>query len=119
MNMNFKTLCDKEVMQEVLNLYDWKRSVASQKLIQGILGVAASKKSFMLDGQLVHGTELTFKFKDGTFSEVGEQNIFGKVLLNFLSQYSSINYLVSLRFISEPSGDIFSWNPLRGKCHSI
>jgi type VI secretion system protein ImpG len=118
-NMNFKTLCSRETLKEVLSLYDWKQSGTNRKLIQGVLGVSAAKKDFMMGGQLIHGTEITVTFKDGTFNEAGEQNIFGKILLTFLSQYASINYLVALRFISEPSGLTYTWDPEHGKCHLI
>ena len=106
-------------MQEVLSLYDWTHSGTGRKLIRGILDVAANKKSYMMDGQLIHGTEITVTLKDGTFGGEGEQNIFGKVLLHFLSPYASLNYLVSLRFVSEPSGLTFTWKPEQGTCHLI
>ena len=119
MNMNFRTLSKTGIFREVLSLYDWKHSSANQKIIQGILGVSEAKKSFMRQGQLVHGTELTARLKDGTFSEEGEQNIFGRMVSEFLSHYASINYLISLKFINEPSGKVFSWDSQQGKCHSF
>jgi type VI secretion system protein ImpG len=119
LNMNFRTLSERGMLQEVLSLYDWRHSGTVQKLVRGISKVSAGKKSVMLESQLVHGTGVTVTFKEGTFGEEGEQNIFGRVLLEFLTQYSSINHLVSLEFITEPSGARFSWEPRLGTCHSI
>jgi type VI protein secretion system component VasA len=57
--------------------------------------------------------------RDGTFSEPGELHIFGRVLLEFFTQYASINHLVSLKVQLQPSGKSFTLAPREGRCHLI
>jgi len=119
MNMNYRSLCQKGNLKEVLSLYDWTHSAVNRKLIDGIGSAAAAKRGFMLDGQLVSGAEITVEIRDGAFSEPGELHIFARVLLEFFTQYASINHLVSLKVSLQPSGKGFILAPREGRCHLI
>ncbi|MBW8886126.1 MAG: type VI secretion system baseplate subunit TssF [Fibrobacteres bacterium] len=119
MNMNYRSLCQKGNLKEVLSLYDWTHSAVNRKLIDGVGSAMASKRGFMLDGQLVSGAEITVEIRDGAFSEAGELNIFARVLLEFFTQYASINHLVSLKVSLQPSGKGFTLAPREGRCHLI
>jgi type VI secretion system protein ImpG len=68
---------------------------------------------------LVSGAEITVEVRDGAFSEPGELHIFGRVLLEFFTQYASINHLVSLKVQLQPSGKGFTLAPREGRCHLI
>ena len=119
MNMNFRSLCQKGNLKEVLSLYDWTHSAVNKKLIDGLMGASTKKKNFLLESQLVSGAEITVEIRDGAFSEMGELHIFGRVLLEFFTQYSSINHLISLQVIQQPSGKNFTLAPREGRCHLI
>jgi type VI secretion system protein ImpG len=119
MNMNYRSLCQKGNLKEVLSLYDWTHSAVNRKLIDGVGSASASKRGFMLDGQLVSGAEITVEIRDGAFSESGELHIFARVLLEFFTQYASINHLVSLKVSLQPSGKGFTLAPREGRCHLI
>jgi len=119
MNMNYRSLCQKGNLKEVLSLYDWTHSAVNRKMIDGVLGAAAAKRNFLLESQLVSGAEITVEIRDGAFSEAGELHIFGRVLLECFTQYSSINHLVSLKVLLQPSGKGFTLAPREGRCHLI
>jgi type VI secretion system protein ImpG len=119
MNMNYRSLCQKGNLREVLSLYDWTHSAVNRKLIDGVGSASAAKRNFLLDSQLVSGAEITVEIRDGAFSEPGELHIFARVLLEFFTQYASINHLVSLKVSLQPSGKGFTLAPREGRCHLI
>ncbi len=119
MNMNYRSLCQKGNLKEVLFLYDWTHSAINRKMIDGVSGATAQKRNFLLDGQLVSGAEITVEIRDGAFAEPGELHIFGRVLLEFFTQYASINHLISLKVQMQPSGKGFTLAPREGRCHLI
>lgn len=119
MNMNYRSLTQKGNLKEILSLYDWTHSAVNRKMIDGVLGATAKKRNFLLASQVVAGAEITVEIRDGAFSEGGELNIFARVLLEFFTQYSSINHLVSLKILLSPSGKGFTLAPREGRCHLI
>jgi type VI secretion system protein ImpG len=119
MNMNYRSLTQKGNLKEILSLYDWTHSAVNRKMIEGVMGASAKKRNFLLASQVVSGAEITVEIRDGAFSEAGELNIFARVLLEFFTQYASINHLVSLRVLLSPSGKGFTLAPREGRCHLI
>lgn len=119
MNMNYRSLTQKGNLKEVLSLYDWTHSAINRKMIDGVMGATAKKRNFLLSSQLVSGAEITVEIRDGAFSEAGELHIFARVLLEFFTQYASINHLVSLRILLTPTGKGFTLAPREGRCHLI
>ncbi len=119
MNMNYRSLCQKGNLKEVLSLYDWTHSAINKKVIDGVIGATTAKRNFLLESQLVAGAEITVEVRDGAFSEPGELHIFARVLLEFFTQYASINHLVSLKMQLQPSGKGFTLAPREGRCHLI
>ncbi|HLP40825.1 MAG TPA: type VI secretion system baseplate subunit TssF [Fibrobacteria bacterium] len=119
MNMNYRSLCQKGNLKEILSLYDWTHSAVNRKMIDGVMGASAGKRNFLMAGQLLAGAEITVEIRDGAFSEAGELNIFARVLLEFFTQYASINHLMSLRILLSPSGKGFTLAPREGRCHLI
>ena len=119
MNMNYRSLCQKGNLKEVLSLYDWTHSAVNRKIIEGVAGAKAGKRNFLLESQLVSGAEITAEIRDVAFSEAGELHIFARVLLEFFTQYASINHLVSLKVSLQPSGKGFTLAPREGRCHLI
>ncbi len=119
MNMNYRSLCQKGNLKEILSLYDWTHSAVNRKFIDGVLGASTGKKNFLLDSQLVSGAEITVEIRDGAFAETGELHIFARVLLEFFTLYSSINHLISLKVLLQPSGKGFTLPPREGRCHLI
>lgn len=119
MNMNYRSLCQKGNLKEILSLYDWTHSAVNRKMIEGVMGASARKRNFLLSSQLVGGAEITVEIRDGAFSEAGELHIFARVLLEFFTQYASINHLVSLKILLSPSGKGFTLAPREGRCHLI
>ncbi len=119
LNMNFRSLCQPDVLKEVLSLYDWTRSAPNRKILDGVVSATARKRHFPLGSQLTAGTEVVVEVRDEAFAEGGERLLFGRVLLEFLSQYTSINHRVSLRLIQVPSGRETEFQPRDGRCHPL
>ncbi len=119
MNMNYRSLTQDGNLKEVMALYDWSHAGANRKIIEGVITCRLEKKNFLIGSQLARGTEINVSIKDGTFSETGEQFVFGRILLEFFTQYSTINHLVSLQMTTLPSGALMRWEPLEGRCHSL
>jgi type VI secretion system protein ImpG len=119
MNMNYRSLCQKGNLKEVLSLYDWTHSAVNRKLIDGVGSASAARRNFLLEGQVVAGAEITVEIRDGAFTDAGELHIFARVLLEFFTQYASINHLISLKVSLQPSGKGFTLAPREGRCHLI
>ncbi len=119
MNMNLRTLCRADQFREVLSLYDWPHSAANRKVVEGVMETSAERKAYLFGSQVIRGTEVLLQIKDGTLSDEGELQVFARVVLAFLSQYTTINHLVGLRLVSMPSGRTMQLEPLEGRCHSI
>jgi type VI secretion system protein ImpG len=119
MNLNFRSLCQDGVMRDALSLYDWTRSPVNRRLIEGLGKVEAKRKSFLLGGQYISGTEMNLTFKDDSMGDQGERVIVARILLEFFTQYSSINHLVALKLNFSPSGQTIELPPKEGRCHSI
>jgi len=118
-NMNFRSLCEPGMLKEVLNLYDWTRSAQNRKILEGVVSAQARKRHFPLGSQLLPGTEVVVEVRDEAFAEPGELTMFGRVLLEFLSQYASLNHLVSLQLIQIPSGRELTFPPREGACSPL
>jgi type VI secretion system protein ImpG len=118
-NLNFRSLCAKDVLKEVLSLYDWTHGAQNKKMLEGLVSATARPRHFPVGNQLVAGTEVAVEVRDEAFAEPGELGLFGRVLLEFLSQYSSINHRVSLRLIQIPSGRESAFEPREGRCHPL
>lgn len=119
MNLNFRSLCQDGVLRDALSLYDWTRTPVNRRLIEGIVGVTATRKSFLLGGQYVGGTEMGVTFKDDALADQGERLIVARVLLEFFTQYSSMNHLIALKLTFSPSSQTLTLPPKEGRCHSI
>jgi type VI secretion system protein ImpG len=119
LNMNYRSLCQEGVLKEILSLYDWSRRSANRKLVEGLLKARAEKKRFLVGSQLLSGTEIVVEFREDSFPSTGERLLFARVLLRFLSQYTSINHLVSLKMRVLPSGLELHLDPIEGKSHPI
>ena len=117
--MNFRSLCEPGILKEVLNLYDWTRSAQNRKILDGVLSAVARKRHFPMVSQLLPGTEVGVEIRDEAFAETGELLLFGRVLLEFLSQYTSLNHLVSLRLTQIPSGRETAFPPREGAASSL
>jgi type VI secretion system protein ImpG len=119
MNMNYRSLCQKGNLKEVLSLYDWTHSAVNKKLIDGVLGATAGKRNFLLESQLVSGAEITVEIRDVAVSENGELHIFARVRRVLCTQYASRSHLGSLKIQLQPSGKHFTLAPREGRCHLI
>ncbi len=119
MNLNFRSLCQDGVLRDALSLYDWTRSGVNRRFIEGVGVVQAKRRSFLLQGQYVSGTEMIVTIKDDALADQGERLIVARVLLEFFTQYSSINHLVSLTLSFSPSSQTVALPPREGRCHSI
>ena len=119
LNLGMRSLCEDGILKEALSLYDWSRSAVNRKMLDGFTGVESKRRAFLIAGQLAHGTEIKVTLREEAIAEEGERMGFARVLLHFLTQYASINHLVSLTLQLTPSGKTVSLSPLEGRCPSI
>jgi type VI secretion system protein ImpG len=69
----------------------------------------------IVNGASLRGVEFTVSMSEGNFSDTGDARLFGQVLKEFLAQYVSINTFLELVIVLKPSGEVISWDSLKGK----
>jgi len=119
LNTNMTSLCQGDNLKKILELYIWTPNSPYKKLIDSLISVSSESASFIINNAYTRGVEVHIKFKDSFFENEGEAQLFGKVMLHFLTRYVSINYLVSLRFVSESTEKDLYWKPLEGQCQAL
>jgi type VI secretion system protein ImpG len=120
---NIKSLADTESLKTILSLYNWSpaHSNPNKKRIQGIRQVHPITALGLLPRQgFVRGMEFKIEVEPGGFENgEGEIYLFGAVLHRFLTEYVSINSVVSLTMVETGTGRESRWLKETGKIPPI
>ncbi len=103
-----------EALASLLRLYDWVDSDANRLRLDGLRNVSWNSAEQMFRGGVIRGAEVTVEVQDGHFPDDGDLHLWGSVLSEFYSMYSTINSFVHLKLVTTPSGKEFVWRPERG-----
>lgn len=114
LSSNYMSIATPHALKSLLELYDWERSDANKKRINGIRDVKWKPKEKVYKGAIIRGSEVVLEIQEGAFSDEGDLCLFGNVLSRFFQMYATINSFVYLTIILMPSGKTFEWQSLKG-----
>ena len=87
---------------------------ANLKRIQGIQGFKIENEDRLIQGMVVRGEKITLSLSKDAFASRGDVVVFGAVIDEFFSRYSSMNSYTRLMINETISGESFSWPPRIG-----
>jgi len=120
MSLNLLSLQGAQSFREMLQLYIFQESrdkgmvTANIKRIQGISDFSIEKEDRLIKGMVVRGEKITVSLSKEGFASIGDVVVFGSVIDEFFSRYSSINSYTRLIINETISGESFSWAPRIG-----
>ncbi|MBL7977080.1 MAG: type VI secretion system baseplate subunit TssF [Bacteroidetes Order II. Incertae sedis bacterium] len=114
LSMNHMSIANPISFRLLLSLYDWERSEANRKRIEGIRSIIWRPKERVYRGAIIRGSEVVLEVQDGAFADEGDLCLFGLVMSHFLGMYATINSFVYLTLVSMPSGKTYEWAPQKG-----
>ena len=114
LSLNHVSVASPEALKGLLSLYDWTRTDANARRLEGIKDVRWAEKEILREGAVLRGTEVRVEVQEGHFADEGDLCLFGAVLSRFLSLYATLNSFVHLQIVVIPSGQAYRWTPRRG-----
>ncbi|MCM2286441.1 MAG: type VI secretion system baseplate subunit TssF [Desulfobacula sp.] len=120
MSLNLLSLKDDRSFKKILQLYIAQNSrdkgmvAANLKRIQGIQGFKIENEDRLIQGMVVRGEKITLSLSKDAFASRGDVVVFGAVIDEFFSRYSSMNSYTRLMINETISGESFSWPPRIG-----
>lgn len=123
MALNLLSLKDAESFRKILQLYIFPNSrdkgmvAANQKRTMGISDFRIKSEDRLIKGMVVRGETITMKISKEAFASMGDVVVFGAVIDEFFSRYSSINSFTRLIIKESISGETFEWLPRVGNTH--
>jgi len=123
MSLNLLSLKDAQSLRKMLQLYIFQDSrdkgmvAANLKRIQGILELKIEKEDRLIRGMVIRGKKITISLSKDAFASRGDVVVFGAVIDEFFSRYSSINSFTRLIINETISGESFVWLPRIGDQH--
>ena len=123
MSLNLLSLKNAQSLRELLHLYifpgsrDKSMVTANLKRINGISDFKIEKEDRLIKGMVVRGEKITISLSKDGFASLGDVVVFGSVIDEFFSRYSSINSFTRLIVNETISGESFSWLPRIGNKH--
>ena len=85
LSFNHLTVASREALAGLLALYDWTRTDANARRLEGLKDVRWAHKEKLRGGAVLRGTEVTVEVQEGHFADEGDLCLFGMVLSRFLS----------------------------------
>ncbi|MCK5099186.1 MAG: type VI secretion system baseplate subunit TssF [Desulfobacteraceae bacterium] len=123
MSLNLLSLKGAQSLREMLQLYIFPDSrdkgmvTANLKRINGISDFTIETEDRLIKGMVVRGEKITISLSKEGFASLGDVVVFGAVIDEFFSRYSSINSYTRLIINETISGESFSWLPRIGNKH--
>ncbi|MCK5096497.1 MAG: type VI secretion system baseplate subunit TssF, partial [Desulfobacteraceae bacterium] len=120
MSLNLLSIKDADSFKKLLQLYIFPESrdkgtvSANLKRIQGISEFSIENEDRLIRGMVVRGEKISITVSKDNFASMGDVVIFGSVIDEFFSRYSSINSYVRLCINEAISGESFTWMPRIG-----
>lgn len=120
MSLNLLSLKDVQSFRKILQLYIFQNSrdkgmvAANLKRIQGIQDFKIENEDRLIRGMVIRGEKITISLSKDAFASRGDVVVFGSVIDEFFSRYSSINHYTRLMVNETISGESFSWPPRIG-----
>jgi type VI secretion system protein ImpG len=115
-SLNYMSLVEggEQALKEILRLYDFTGSLATQQMIDGIVSVTSRHVTKRIDRSFCRGVEVTITFDEDKYVGTGIF-LFASILERFLSQYISVNSFSQLVMKTlQREGPVKIWPPRSG-----
>jgi type VI secretion system protein ImpG len=115
-SLNYMSLVQggESALKEILKLYDFNNSYASQQIINGIVSVDSQHVTKRIKRSLCRGVRVTITFDEDKYVGTGVF-IFASILERFLSQYVSVNSFSQLEVRTlQREAPVKLWPPRSG-----
>lgn len=123
MSLNLLSLKDTESLRTLLELYIFPDSrdkgtvAANMKRIKGIQDFRMASEDRLIRGMVVRGESIAITVSRDAFASFGDVVVFGSVIDEFFSRYTSINNYTRLRIHESISGETIEWLPRVGNTY--
>ena len=114
LSVNINSLKSVDNIKSLLTLYDWSNDKQNEKRIDGIKNVKIKSKEKISRGALIRGLVINLGVQEDNYRSSSDIWLFGLILHNFFSMYTSINCFVETEIISFPTNKEYKWKPLIG-----
>ncbi len=121
LSLNYLSLASVDALRSVLAVYNFQalqdRMAAreSELRLAGIVDVRAIAEERLLRGAPVRGSRIAIDMKEDNFAGEGEMVLFGGVLHEFFSLYSTMNSFTHLVVRGMQHGETYEWSPRVGQ----
>ena len=115
LTLNLRRLANRESLCTALSLYNFRaRSDRQAKrrldnLMMAIGETSSTRRTELLDGVPINGSEMSVTIDEEKAGGEGETFLFGTIVNEFLSQYTSLNSFSQLRMHCSINNEIFTW----------
>ena len=116
LSLNYMSLVEggEEALKEILNLYDFDRSLANSQQINGIVSIETRHITKRIKRSFCRGVRVTMTFDEDKYVGTG-LFLFASVLERFLGQYVSVNSFSQLEMRTlQREGTVKLWPPRSG-----
>jgi len=114
-SLNLLSLTDADNFKKILQVYifpdsrDKVKVAANLKRIQGISDLKIEHEDRLIKGMVVRGQKITMSVNSDNFASMGDVVVFGSIMDEFFSRYSTINTYTRFGIVETVSGETFSW----------
>ncbi len=118
--LNFFSIAHKDNLKELLKLYifpdsrDQANTFANLKRIEGITGLQVEPADRLVRGYVMRGQQIKLKINSENFASDGDLYMFGAILDNLFSSYSSLNSFTNFTMEDVLKGEKYKWTPKLG-----
>jgi type VI secretion system protein ImpG len=115
LSLKMSSVTNPESLQKLLALFDWSERSENARRIEGIAAVNTEPCTKVIRGVFRQGIEVEIHLNEKNFSSKADMYLFGKVLHEFFTMYTSINEFVQTRVVCLPGYKEFLWLPQVGQ----
>lgn len=115
LSLNYMSLLDRKALAAILAVYDHRAlndrqaERAGQQRLEGIVGLDTRPYDRLFKGLPIRGLRSRMVLREASFQTEGEMYLFGSVLSEFFSLYSTVNSFHVLEVRGEQRGEVYRW----------
>lgn len=115
MSLNYMSLLDRKALAAILAVYDHRAlndrqaQRAGQRRLDGIVDLETKPYDRLFKGLPIRGLRSRMVLREANFQTEGEMYLFGSVLSEFFSLYSTVNSFHELEVRGEQRGEVYRW----------
>ncbi len=114
-SLNYFSIADTENLRTLLGLHifsetrDQSAAFANMKRVEGVEAMEVADADRLVRGFVLRGKNIRLDIRSDHFASDGDLFLFGSVLDNFLSSYTSLNCFSSVSIKDALKGEVYKW----------